>query len=183
MEKSEIRKTVKEKKRILSKAYVEQYSKMLCDVFTSQSFYRDAAFVYAYLAYNTEIITNGIIERAWADGKTVAVPKVFDDGVMEFIKIDTFDDISEGYCGIPEPVKGEIVKADSALIIMPGLAFDKAHNRIGYGGGFYDRYLERYADCRFTKISLAYDFQIFNQLETEAHDQKVDAIVTETGIL
>ena len=66
---------------------------------------------------------------------------------------------------------------------MPGLAFDKEHNRIGYGGGFYDRYLERYADTDFIKVALAYDFQIFDKLKVEEHDQKIDAVITEDGVI
>lgn len=183
MDKKGIRKIVKLKKSELSSEDVLVYSHKVCQKFLEQDFYKTATAVYPYLAYNTEILTNEIIERAWQDGKKVAVPKVLDDGIMEFYYIDSFDSISEGYCGIPEPSGGRVAKDEKVLILMPGLAFDKNHNRIGYGGGFYDRYLERYADTDFTKISFAYDFQIFEELEVEGHDQKIDAVITEYGVL
>ena len=115
-------------------------------------------------------------------GKKVAVPKVLDDGLMEFYYIESFDGIEIGYCKIPEPVGGTVATDKKVLILMPGLAFDRNHNRIGYGGGFYDRYLERYADTEFTKVSLAYDFQIFDELKVEEHDKKIDAIITEDEV-
>ncbi len=183
MDKKEIRKIVKLKKSKLSNREVLVYSHKVCEKFLAQDFYKKADVIYPYLAYNTEIVTDEIIEQAWRDGKKVAVPKVLDDGLMEFYYIDSFDGISEGYCGIPEPDGGIVAKDEKVLILMPGLAFDREHNRIGYGGGFYDRYLERYADTNFTKVSLAYDFQIFDKLEVEEHDQKIDAVITEDGVL
>lgn len=183
MDKKEIRKIVKLKKSKLSNREVLVYSHKVCEKFLAQDFYKNAAVIYPYLAYNTEIVTDEIIEQAWRDGKKVAVPKVLDDGLMEFYYIDSFDVISEGYCGIPEPDGGIVAKDEKVLILMPGLAFDREHNRIGYGGGFYDRYLERYADTDFVKVSLAYDFQIFDKLEVEEHDQKIDAVITEDGVL
>ena len=182
MDKKEIRKIVKLKKSKLSNREVLVYSHKVCEKFLAQDFYKKADVIYPYLAYNTEIVTDEIIEQAWRDGKKVAVPKVLDDGLMEFYYIDSFDGISEGYCGIPEPAGGIVAKDEKVLILMPGLAFDREHNRIGYGGGFYDRYLERYADTNFTKVSLAYDFQIFDALEVEEHDQKIDAVITEDEV-
>lgn len=180
MNKREARKIVKEKKLLLSTSEVESYSKAVTEVFVKQDFYRDAYVIYPYLAYNTEIDTKYIIERAWQDGKIVAVPKVLDDTDMEFYIIRSFDDIKPGYHGIPEPVTRETVSSKEVLMIMPGLAFDDAHNRVGYGGGFYDRYLEKKESegIQFKKISLAYDFQLFDNLEVEAYDIPVDTIVT-----
>ena len=85
----------------------------------------------------------GSIEKAWADGKEIAVPKV--QGLdMIFYKLTDFAQLEPGYYGIPEPVSGEIVQWEDALMIMPGVAFDRQNHRVGYGGGFYDRYLEKH---------------------------------------
>lgn len=187
MNKSLIRKEVKQKKSGLDIAFVNEYSNNLSDIFCMQHFYSDATVIYPYLAYNTEIITKPIIERAWSDGKRVAVPKVISDGVMEFYYIDGFSQIEIGYCGIPEPITDglEVAADKDVLILMPGLAFDKELNRIGYGGGFYDRYLERgrASGVNFTKVSLAYDFQVFDKLEVEAHDEKIDVLITKDFIV
>ena len=101
-----------------------------------------AAFGYliiaGFVSTDTEINTAPIIEDAWRQGKIVAVPKVVGEN-MVFLRLDSFDQLEIGYCNIPEPVSGEPVQAKQILMLMPGLAFDRDFNRIGYGGGFYDR--------------------------------------------
>lgn len=187
MDKREIRTIIKEKKALLTPKDVAEYSDAVARAFTAQRFYREAEAIYPYLAYNTEILTDGIIRRAWQDGKRVAVPKVLDDGYMEFFYIDSFDSIALGYCGIPEPTEpfGPTADDKNVLMLMPGLAFGRDHNRIGYGGGFYDRYLERKeaAGTRFFKAALAYEFQIFETVPALPHDRKIDAVVTASEII
>lgn len=182
MDKKEIRKYIKDRKSALSREYIEAYSARLAEKAADHPLYRDAEVLYAYLPYNEEILTEALIRRAWADGKRVAVPKVLDDGVMEFYYIDSFDGILPGYCGIPEPEGDPAQLADDkrVLMLMPGLAYGRDHNRIGYGGGFYDRYLERRsaAGTRFSTLALAYDFQIFDAIPAEAHDAKVDVVIS-----
>ncbi len=181
MTKKELRAMVSAKKKLLSREEIESYSKKVCDILIQQPFYKSAKVIYPYLAYNQEIITTPLIEQAWRDGKEVAVPKTGDDRSMEFIRIRSFDNVELGYCDIPEPVSGEIADDKDVLILMPGLVFDKDFNRIGYGGGYYDRHLDRKSDCRFLKVSFAYDFQIVDHIETEEHDYKVYAIITAEG--
>ncbi|MDO5448845.1 MAG: 5-formyltetrahydrofolate cyclo-ligase [Clostridia bacterium] len=185
MNKTDARKIVKAEKAKLVAQDVKSYSEAVAEVFLKQDFYRDAQVIYPYLAYNTEIDTRYIIERAWQDGKIVAVPRVLDDTNMEFFVITSFDDVELGYHDIPEPTTSETVSAKDVLMIMPGLAFDEAHNRVGYGGGFYDRYLEKKESegIRFKKVSLAYDFQVVDNLEVEAYDIPVDNIVTSKAVL
>jgi 5-formyltetrahydrofolate cyclo-ligase len=85
--------------------------------------------------------------------------------------------------GISEPLPERRVVYEGALMILPGLAFDKSGARIGYGGGFYDRFLEKYPESASCKISLAYDFQVYDQLEIEDFDERVDGIITEKRII
>ncbi len=181
MEKKEIRIKIKEKKKLLTTSDVEECSQKIAIQFCKTDAYKNASVILPYLAYNTEIKTDEIIKRAWADKKTVAVPRVTGEGQMDFFEIDSFDQIESGFCGIPEP-KAEVNKIPQfkkALMIMPGLAFGKDHTRIGYGGGYYDRYIEKAEEkgIEITKIALAYDFQLFDTLEVEEHDKKVDCIV------
>lgn len=183
MTKSEIRNSVKAEKSKLTKTEVHDYSDRVQGIFLESDLYRDATVIYSYLPYNTEIETQKIIECAWRDGKKVCVPKVLDDGYMEFYEITSFDTVKLGYCGIPEPEAGEVSQDRDVLLIMPGLAFDKRHNRVGYGGGFYDRYIDRRNDCTFTTVAFAYEFQVFEKLETEAHDKKVDYLITKEGLI
>lgn len=187
MEKKEIRKQIKEKKAALNRAFISDYSELLCYNFTQQDFYKEAEVLYSYLAYNEEIITDALIRSAWADGKKVAVPRVISDGVMEFFYIDSFDDIELGFVEIPEPPYNpeRIARDKKVLILMPGLAFGRDRNRIGYGGGFYDRYLEaREAEgTEFLKVALAYNFQIFDTVPAEEHDYKVDILLSSREII
>ena len=102
---------------------------------------------------------------------------------MDFVRLQSFDQLSLGYCGIPEPEYGEVIRDEQILMLMPGLAFDREFNRIGYGGGFYDRYLDKMSDCKILKVAFAYDFQVLEHIETEQHDYKIDVLITADGCI
>ncbi len=186
MDKQNARKFIKNMKADLSVGEVLTYSTALSNEFIKTDIYKNASVIYSYLPYNTEIITDLIIEAAWRDGKTVGVPKVLGEREMEFFKITSFDNIDFGYCKIPEPCGDEpVLHEKEVLMILPGLAFDKNKNRLGYGGGFYDSYIEKEeaAGTHFIKVSLAYPFQVLDEIETLPHDKKVDYIVTRDTII
>ena len=187
MDKKEIRALMRARKRELTPEYVEDYSRRATEKFCTQDFYRDAQVLYAYLSFNQELRTDGLIRRAWADGKRVAVPRVLDRGRMEFYYIDSFDGFVKSSLGVPEPPEDPAKQADEpeVLLLMPGLAFDRKHDRVGYGGGYYDRYLNRYRakGTRFVKPALAYDFQIVDFIPSGRFDVRVDAILTAEEIL
>ena len=116
-----------------------------------------------------------MLERALRDGKRVAVPKVYGEE-MKFIYLDDLTQVAKGYAGIPEPIAdGPVADDKTALVLMPGLAFDPQGHRIGYGGGFYDKFLSSEPD--HPTLALCYDFQVFPVLETEAHDIPVDIVL------
>ena len=95
---------------------------------------------------------------------------------MEFIYLDDLSAVANNSYGIPEPVADEPVARDKdALVLMPGLAFDKMGHRVGYGGGYYDRYLA--AEPGHPLVALCYDFQMFDKLETEEFDIPVDMVL------
>lgn len=183
MNKKEIRAMIRDKKKQLSAEEITEYSAKVCDMLCAEQVYKDASVIYPYLAYNQEIITRTLIERAWSDGKAVAVPKCYEDNRMEFHRIYSFNDVEPGMYDIPEPIGGEIVDDKEVLILMPGLAFDGEFNRIGYGGGYYDRYLDRKQKCSFIKVAFAYEFQLLEHIETDDHDYKVDMIITDKGCM
>lgn len=179
MNKKELRTLVKEKKSLMNGTDIRSYSARVSEAFLKQEFYKTAEVLYAYLPYNQEIRTEQIIEQALKDGKKVAVPKVLDDGLMEFYEITSLCDVKPGAFGIPEPEgDGPPAVYEKVLMLMPGLAFDEHGNRIGYGGGYYDRYLERNRDKDYTKVALAYPFQIFDEIPADPHDEKVDEVIT-----
>ena len=183
MTKKEARDFVTTNKEKLTKEEIALYSKMIADRLVTTDFWNNAKTLYVYMSYNQEVLTKGLIEAALISGKQVAIPKTFDKSYMHFCFIKGFDEIEAGYCNIPEPVTTNISKEKDVLIIMPGLAFDLNKNRVGYGGGFYDKYLAEHKDVNFHKVALCFDFQLLDNLEVEEHDEKVDMIITPSKIV
>lgn len=175
MNKCELRQLMKEKKRAMTPEQIEAASVRLGELFAQCEPYQQAETIYFYLPYNQEVRTLPMIEKAFADGKRVAVPKVYGDE-MRFIYIEDLSGIAKGSFGIPEPVADEPVANDpKALILMPGLAFDREGHRIGYGGGYYDKYLN--AQPGHPTVALCYAFQMQSHLETEEFDIPVDLVL------
>ena len=175
MDKTALRAMIRQKKRAMTDEQIEKASRRLTELFIATEQYRRAQTIYGYLPYNQEVRTYALLEEALRDGKCVAVPKVYGDE-MRFIYITDFDGLETGYAGIPEPVADEPVAADkTALVLMPGLAFDAAGHRIGYGGGFYDKFLQ--AEPDHPTVALCYDFQMLDNIETEEHDVPVDCVL------
>lgn len=175
MDKTALRKEIREKKRAMTQEQIENASHALAQQFFATSYYQEAKTLYGYLPYNQEVRTEPILLQALKDGKKVAVPKVYGD-TMRFIYLEDMNGIEKGYAGIPEPVADEPVAADeTALVLMPGLAFDKEGHRIGYGGGFYDKFLS--AEPTHPTVALCYDFQMLPNLETEEFDVPVDLVL------
>lgn len=142
--------------------------------------YKKASVIFTYISFGCEVDTINFIKKALSDNKTICVPKVISkiEG-MEAYKITSLNDLEKGYYGILEPKNHcqLINPSEINLIIMPGVAFDKTNGRIGYGGGFYDRYLKRVTSGT-RKIALAYTFQVFDSIPTDEFDEKVDFIIT-----
>jgi len=175
LDKKVLRRLVREKKRVLSAEQILNASRHLAELFCATEQYAAADTIYGYMPYNQEVRTELILERALADGKRVAIPKVYGD-VMRFIYIEDFSGLEKSDMGIPEPVSDEPVAADEkALVLMPGLAFDEQGHRIGYGGGFYDKFLA--AEPDHPTVALCYDFQMSPQLETDTFDIPVDRVL------
>ena len=175
MDKKELRKAIRQKKKAMTPEEIEERSRKLGQLFRASQAYQDARSIYFYLPYNQEVRTVPMILAALEDGKKVAVPKVYGDE-MKFISISSLDGIAEGYMGIPEPVAdGPVAHDEKALILMPGLAFDGEGHRIGYGGGFYDKFLSR--EPEHPTVALCYEFQMLPHVETESFDIPVDLVL------
>ena len=174
MDKKTLRKKIREQKRAMTPQRIEEASRKLGELFRATELYRNAKTIYGYLPYNQEVRTVPMLEQALADGKRVAVPKVYGDE-MKFIYLTDLTQVAEGYAGIPEPVAdGPVGDDPTALVLMPGLAFDPEGHRIGYGGGFYDKFL---AKEMHPTLALCYDFQMMNHLQTEEFDIPVDTVL------
>lgn len=180
--KKELRKKMRAKRDALTEAQVIEKSQKILKNLLGTTEYKNAKKIFCYVSFEKEVDTFSIIRQAFSDGKEVAVPRV-NGNQMEFYKIRSVEELQPGYYGILEPVTDVIEKELEGIIIIPGLVFDMQCNRIGYGGGFYDRYLNAHTDHALIKIALAYEFQMVSKIETEEHDQKMDRIVTPAKVL
>ena len=177
MDKKELRKAISAKKRAMTAAEIEAKSAFLAEKLFAHPAYQRAPALYSYMSYNQEVRTRAIMERALADGKRVAVPKVYGDE-MQFLWLDDLSAVAPGAYDIPEPVAdAPIADDETALILMPGLAFDREGRRCGYGGGFYDKWLAQHPGHPL--VALCYGFQMCDHLETDPHDVPVDVVLWE----
>ena len=175
MNKQELRKAIREQKRAMTVEQIEEKSRRLGELFLASDAYKNAKTVYGYLPYNQEVRTVAMLEQAMRDGKRVAVPKCYGDE-MRFIFMDDLSKVEKGYANIPEPIEDEPIADDeTALVLMPGMAFDPYGHRIGYGGGFYDKFLAK--EPNHPTLALCYDFQMVDFLETEEFDIPVDTVL------
>lgn len=175
MDKRQLRQFIREKKRAMTPEQIELASRKLTELFLATEEYRAAKTIYGYLPYNQEVRTIPLLRQALLDGKQVAVPKVYGDE-MRFILLPDLDRVTRGYSGIPEPVDdGPVADDPTALVLMPGLAFDKDGRRIGYGGGFYDKFLA--AEPTHPTVALCYEFQIVPHIPAEEFDVPVGRVL------
>ena len=175
MNKQELRAYIRGMKRAMTEEQIESKSAELGRLFRQTELYRAARTIYGYLPYNQEVRTVPMLEQALRDGKQVAVPKCYGEE-MKFIFMEDLSLVEKGYANIPEPIAdGPIAGDETALVLMPGLAFDREGHRIGYGGGFYDKFLAK--EPGHPTLALCYDFQMMDHLETEEYDIPVDLVL------
>ncbi|MCD8222807.1 MAG: 5-formyltetrahydrofolate cyclo-ligase [Clostridiales bacterium] len=137
--------------------------------------------VYCYLSFGSEIDTFALLSFFFNTSKMVALPRVTGREI-HFYRIRDWSDVRPGYRGISEPVESCPSAEDpDALVILPGLAFTRGGERLGYGGGYYDRFLAGEPD--HPMLALAYPFQILDNLPQEADDRRADWIMTPGGLI
>ena len=157
----------------------------ICENLLTRGHYQRAKTVAVFVTYRSEVNTLPIIQDLLHKKKTVAVPRITGKGKMEFYIIKDPDaDLIPGTYGIREPKHGlkKVKPEDIDLLLTPGAVFDDRGYRIGYGGGFYDRYIPRLKEGTPT-ISLAFELQLVKMVPNESFDQKVNMIITEKRII
>ena len=183
--KKEIRKAVLAERSALDEETVALSSQVICRKLMEIDAYEEATDVCLYMPMRNEVDVLLLAEPAMEEGKRVWVPKVTDKeaGVMVFNRFTGLgeEDIVTGAYDIRESRSEEILEpGEGTLIILPGAVFTPWRDRIGYGGGFYDRYLQAHPQCR--TIAVCYDLQVVDELPAEEHDMKPDYVVCETGV-
>jgi len=179
--KSELRKNLKNARKAVK-------NKSACSLSIAQALfdtepYKSAELILCYSSFGDEVSTNYIIEHSLKAGKRVALPYCVDkNGAMEFYEITCPDDLIKGSFGINEPDTALCPKIecfDNSIIIVPALAFDKRGYRLGYGKGYYDRFLEKYP---FISMGLCYNVLMVDELPVDKHDKSVNYVITENAV-
>lgn len=184
-EKKALRKEILTKRKNIDTAEKEEMDKKILDRFFESKYYKEAKKIFIYISYDSEIDTIKIIDKAFKDGKKIYVPRTeFESRLMDAVEITSFDNLIKSSYGILEPsINTPYINPNELdLIVVPGVAFDKKGGRMGYGAGFYDRYFKKINKNnieKITKLALAYDFQVLEEVPMSAQDVPVDYIITE----
>ncbi len=169
----------------LSPAEIEEKSERIAKRLLAHPAYQKAASVMCYASFGSEVRTDGLIKSALAAGKAVAVPVCLPDQRLLPSLVCFFpDELEPGRFGVPEPKAGCLRPASPAdfdLIIVPGVAFDRRGYRLGYGAGYYDRFL-RETRPGAVFLGLAFELQVVEDVQPEPHDVPVHIIVTEERV-
>lgn len=182
MPKRSIRTQFLAERRSLSKQTCISSSAEIQQRFLQSDLFSDASCLALYSAIHNEVQTDTVAIRAIEAGKTLVYPRVKHEG-LEFVEVSNLADLAPGAFGVLEPRGDNLVPVEAlALVVVPGVAFDLAGHRLGYGRGYYDRTLAVCrADC--VKVGFAYDSQLLNTLPAAKHDQTLSVLMTERRTL
>ncbi len=163
-------------------------SQRIADHLFSSTIWKDSSSLSSYISFKSEVDTALIVQTTLSQNKNLYVPKVLSNEEIGLFKIHSLNDLEKGIFGIREPSLDFINTSpvtdykSLSLILIPGLAFDRSGNRLGFGKGHYDKLLVKLPKtCK--KIGLAYHSQLFPQLPSEPFDQKMDFVLTEEGFI
>ena len=187
MDKRGWRRVLAERRRRVDPRLREEWGRRMADHFWSVPELVTALRVMLYAAVEPEAPTAALAERLWAAGRTVCFPRLIPHrpGEMEVVPAAGWHDLVPGpFRGIPQPADAlpPIDPGTLDALVVPGLGFDRAGRRLGQGGGYYDRLLAR-LPARVVRAGWAYSVQLVDALPHEPHDQGVDLLITETGVL
>jgi 5-formyltetrahydrofolate cyclo-ligase len=178
-----LRKQMLDRMKELSKPEYEQLSYQIACRFYNSPLWRQAKTIGITVSKTPEADTWQIIRRAWEEGKRVAVPKCIPESKqMVFRELTSFMDLESVFYGLwePNPEKtDEIFSEEIDTLVVPGLAYMKNGFRLGFGGGYYDRFLEHY---KGRTVSLAFEMQFITGFPVEAHDRPVEMIITDQQV-
>jgi 5-formyltetrahydrofolate cyclo-ligase len=187
LSKSEIRKEIFRARAALPGEEAAAKSGLIAKKLLALEEYRRAKVIMAYVDFRNEVRTDGLIRESLARGKAVAVPftDTREKRLVPSLLLNYPEDLAPGTWGILEPAPGRLRPVEPAeidLVVVPGVAFDPMGNRLGYGGGYYDRFLPlTRPDC--FHVAPAYELQIVPEIETGPHDRPVHCVVTEERVI
>ncbi|MES0340853.1 MAG: 5-formyltetrahydrofolate cyclo-ligase [Candidatus Humimicrobiaceae bacterium] len=180
-----IRKKIQEKRDSLADHERLTGSSSIAERLMKLDCYRNSKEIMAYYPFRSEIDTTIIIRKALKQEKKVILPRVQGKTLGLYYIKDLINDLTPGSFGIMEPIPSKCKIASYKnidMVLVPGVGFDRNFNRLGYGGGFYDKLLEK-LPVKIPRIALAFTLQIIENIPVMAHDLKVNIIITEKEIL
>ena len=136
--------------------------------------YKKSKVIAIYYSMKSEVDTKVLIKESLSLGKKIVLPRIINKNKMIFIEINSDTEYEKNPFGVMEPIGEEYTDID--LIICPGVAFDKSNNRLGYGRGYYDKYLAKHD---IYKIGICYHEQLIDKIEVEEHDINMDLVITD----
>ncbi|TDL34543.1 5-formyltetrahydrofolate cyclo-ligase [Jeotgalibacillus sp. S-D1] len=180
MNKSELRKEIHVSLTKIKEEDYRKRSKNIHQNLYDTQCWKNAKSIGITISRFPEVDTYGVIEKAWMEGKTVSVPRCIHQGKkLDFYSISSFEEVEPSYFGLLEPLQSLQKTSPDAidLLIVPGLAYNSSGFRLGYGGGYYDRYLANYYKRK--TISLCFKEQIVEHIPVDGHDQPVGMLIGE----
>jgi 5-formyltetrahydrofolate cyclo-ligase len=176
--KKQIRAEMKERRQNLPPAEAERFSRQVRQRLEELNPIQNANSIMAYASINNEVDLVPIMEKWHQEGRTILLPRVEADGRMEAVKWTGWNQIKSGPFGIREPLGEAIDPAGIDVVLTPGLVFDYKGYRLGYGKGYYDRFLTRLSDSAFI-CGVCYEFQVIENVYPHSKDIPVHWIVTD----
>lgn len=177
-EKQELRREFKKRRVDMTAEEVSSLSEKICAHILRDPLFMEAEYILAYHPLGNEADIRQVVKEAWKQKKHVAFPKVFGDE-MRFFEVESFAQLHPGCFGVMEPEETHPAEWENALMLTPGVAFDRNGGRMGFGKGYYDRYLSKYPEC--TTLGVSYELQVAEQIPTEPLDVPLAYLVTEKG--
>ncbi|MFD1427049.1 5-formyltetrahydrofolate cyclo-ligase [Kroppenstedtia sanguinis] len=160
-------------------------SAAVCGVLGAEPVYQETHKILFYMPHKGEVDLRPLMELGWREGKQVVLPRsVPRTRELELYRIESFREVSQGAYGIQEPVPTDgnwVAPEEVELVMVPGVGFDSAGYRLGYGGGYYDRFFAGPGKGA-TRIGVAYSFQWMPTVYPEPHDQALHGVVTQEGV-
>ena len=180
-EKRDMRSAVKKEVEALTRDYCRKADQEIFRHIRALPEYQKAGTVFCYVGTESEINTKPILKDVLENGKTLGIPKCISRGIMEVLRVESLDDLQEGAFGILEPKEGcsRVLPDQIDLALIPCLCCTKDGKRLGYGGGYYDRYLKK---SNFIKVVLCRKKLMKEWIPTESHDVGMDLVISEEGI-
>ena len=179
-DKKELRRIIRELKNIISPAFANKSANAVLHHLENIAIFKESKNILLYSSLPDELDTAPIIDACQSQGKDIYLPRVEGDDIVILKANDAH--LAIGSYNIYEPIGDNIITDNSIidLAIIPGMAFDQNGNRLGRGKGYYDRFLSNFNG---TTVGIGYDFQLLDAIPTEAHDKRMDWIVTPNSVI